>query len=90
VLPEGKPLPIEVIAVRNDGKPLDQPVRANVRLTRINWQTNRLATAGDTTEFDSKPVPQLVWDASSTRLRVWAKIASLRSRSWTSRRWQAG
>ena len=62
VLAEGAALPIEVIAVQPDGKPLNNAVRANVRLTRINWQTNRLATAGDTTEFESKPIPQLVWE----------------------------
>jgi alpha-2-macroglobulin len=62
VMAEGKPLPIEVIAVNTDGKPLDAPVTAKVRLTHINWQTNRLAAAGDTTDFESKPIPQLVWE----------------------------
>ena len=66
VMPEGKALPIEVIAVRNDGKPLDAPLNATVRLTRINWQTNRLATAGETTEFESKPIPELMWERSLT------------------------
>ncbi len=66
VLPEGKPLPIEVIAVQTDGKPLDAPVRATVRLTRINWQTNRVATAGETSDFESKPIPELVWERTVT------------------------
>ena len=66
VLPEGATLPVEVIAVRNDGEPLDAPVTAKVRVTRINWQTNRLATAGETTEFESKPMPELVWERELT------------------------
>lgn len=62
VVTEKQPLPIELIALNPDGKPLDQPVRATLRLTRINWQTNRLATAGDTSEYDSKAVLQPVWE----------------------------
>ncbi len=62
VLKEGEPLPIELIAVRPDGKPLDNAVPAKLRLTKINWQTNRLATAGDTTEFESKARLEVVWE----------------------------
>ena len=62
VVKEGEPLPIELIAVRPDGKPLDHAARATLRLTKINWQTNRLATAGDTTEFDSRARLQVVWE----------------------------
>lgn len=62
VVKEKQSLPIELIAVRPDGKPLDQPVRATVRLTRITWQTNRLATAGDTTEYESKAQLQVLWE----------------------------
>lgn len=61
VVAEGKPLPIELIAVKTDGKPLDTPVTATIRLSRIKWQTNRLATAGDTSEFESKPNLEKVW-----------------------------
>ena len=62
VVQEGEPLPIELIAVKPDGKPLDAPVRATLRLTRIKWQTNRLATAGDTSEFESKAQLQTLWE----------------------------
>ena len=74
---KGKPLPIELIAVRTDGKPLDAPVRATVRLTRINWQTNRLATAGDTTRVrEQSRARRSSGSASSRPLRAWAKTAS--------------
>jgi hypothetical protein len=62
VVAEGQPLPVELIAVKPAGEPLDAPVRATIRLTRIKWQTNRLATAGDTSEFESTPQLQVVWE----------------------------
>jgi uncharacterized protein YfaS (alpha-2-macroglobulin family) len=62
VFKEGTPLPIELVVVSPDGKPLPAPVGATVRLTRITWQTNSLATAGDTTEFDSKAQLEVVWE----------------------------
>ncbi len=62
VAKEGEPLPIELIAVQPDGKPLDKATQAKLRLTRINWQTNRLATAGGTSEFVSTPQLQVVWE----------------------------
>src|SRR4051812_27595683 len=66
VFKEGSPLPIELIAVGSDGKILNSPVKATVRLTRITWQTNRLATAGDTTEFDSKAELHVEWERELT------------------------
>ena len=62
VLKEGEPLPIELIAVQPDGKPLNEATRATLRLRKINWQTNRLATAGQTSEFESKAQLQPVWE----------------------------
>jgi uncharacterized protein YfaS (alpha-2-macroglobulin family) len=62
------PLPIEVIAVGSDEKILPAPVKATVRLTRITWQTNRLAAAGDTTEFESKPELQVEWERELTTI----------------------
>ena len=62
VVIEGQQLPIELIAVKTDGKPLDAPVRAAIRVTRIKWQTNRLAAAGDTSEFESKPLLEKLWE----------------------------
>jgi alpha-2-macroglobulin len=66
VFKEGNALPIELIAVGADGKVLPAAVKAKVRLTRITWQTNRLAAAGDTTEFDSKAELHLEWERELT------------------------
>jgi uncharacterized protein YfaS (alpha-2-macroglobulin family) len=66
VFKEGDPLPIELIAVGSDGKVLAAPVKSTVRLTRITWQTNRLAAAGDTTEFDSKAEFHVEWERELT------------------------
>jgi uncharacterized protein YfaS (alpha-2-macroglobulin family) len=66
VFKEGAPLPIELIAVGADGKPLSSPVKSKIRLTRITWQTNRLAAAGDTTEFDSKAELHTEWEREVT------------------------
>jgi alpha-2-macroglobulin len=62
VFKEGAPLPIELIAVDSEGKTLPAPVNAMLRLRRITWQTNRLAAAGDTTEFESKAQLEVVWE----------------------------
>jgi uncharacterized protein YfaS (alpha-2-macroglobulin family) len=62
VFKEGAPLPIDLIALAPDGKTLPAPVKSKLRLRRITWQTNRLATAGDTTEFDSKAQIEDVWE----------------------------
>jgi uncharacterized protein YfaS (alpha-2-macroglobulin family) len=66
VFKEGNSLPIELIAVGADGKVLMTPVKSTVRLTRITWQTNRLATAGDTSEFDSKAELHVEWERELT------------------------
>ncbi|HKP93579.1 MAG TPA: MG2 domain-containing protein, partial [Chthoniobacterales bacterium] len=63
---EGDRLPIELIAVGTDGKLFSSAVKAQVRLTRITWQTNRLAAAGDTTEFDSKAELHVEWEREIT------------------------
>ena len=66
VFKEGAPVPIELIAVAPDGKPLAAPVKSTVRLVRITWQTNRLAGAGDTTEFESKAELPVEWERELT------------------------
>lgn len=66
VFKEGNALPIELIAVGTDGKVLPSAVKSKVRLTRITWQTNRLAAAGDTTEFESKPELHVEWERELT------------------------
>ena len=40
---------------RHGWQVLPSAVKSKVRLTRIIWQTNRVAAAGDTTEIESKP-----------------------------------
>ena len=66
VFKEGDRLPIELIAVGADGKLLASPAKSTLRLTRITWQTNRLAAAGDTTEFDSKAELHVEWERELT------------------------
>jgi uncharacterized protein YfaS (alpha-2-macroglobulin family) len=66
VFKEGDPLPIELIAVGTDGKALTAPVKSMIRVTRITWQTNRLAAAGDTTEFESKADLHVEWERELT------------------------
>jgi hypothetical protein len=82
VLPENAPLPVEVIAVTPDGKPLDRAVAATVRLTRITWQTNRLAAAGGTTEFQSKPQLQVLWERPLSTEPASAATGNPPSHSW--------
>ena len=60
VLRQGEPLPVELVAVRTDGTPEAQPVAATVRLMRIEWQTNRVETAGAASEYVSEPEFQLL------------------------------
>lgn len=55
VVHEGEPLPVDVVAVRTDGTPMPQPVEAVVRLTRVDWQTNRVETAGYSSEYRNEP-----------------------------------
>lgn len=66
VLKEGTPLPIELIAVGTEGKSLSTPIRVTLRLRRINWQTNRMATAGETTTFESKAQLEEIWERDLT------------------------
>jgi len=60
---EGAPLPIELIAVQTDGTPLPQPAHATLRITRIEWQSNRVAGAGEVTDFENTAIFQPVWQA---------------------------
>ena len=60
VVHEGEPLPVDVIAVRTDGTPTPQPVDAIVRLTYVDWQNNRVETAGYASEYRNEPRFELV------------------------------
>ena len=63
VVRSGEALPIDVIAVRTDGTPTPEPVTATLRLTRIDWQTNRVETAGNGSEYRNEPRYELVSQA---------------------------
>lgn len=67
VVHEGDTLPVDVVAVRTDGTPTPEPVEATVRLTRIEWQNNRVETAGGGVEYRNQPEFQVV---SETRIKT--------------------
>lgn len=56
----GTNLPVELVAVRRDGQPWPDPVRAKVRLRRIEWRTVRVESAGNVVGFRSEADPVLV------------------------------
>lgn len=60
VVSKGDKLPISVVAVKNDGTPVAESVAAKVRVTRIDWQNNRLVTDEDSSETRSEPLFTLV------------------------------
>jgi uncharacterized protein YfaS (alpha-2-macroglobulin family) len=55
VVRAGQPLPVALIAVRNDGTPEPEPKPAKLRVTHIEWQNNRVETAGYASEYRSEP-----------------------------------
>ena len=63
VVHEGDALPVDVIAVRTDGSPTLAPVKATVRLTRVDWQNNGVETAGGSLEYRNEPEFDLVAQA---------------------------
>ncbi len=60
VLRVGEAVPVEVIAVGADGKPLSQIVNTAVKLTRVDWETNRVEGAGGSNVYSSRPNFELV------------------------------
>lgn len=60
VLREGDTLPLQVIAVRNDGQPMKDAIETTVKLTRVEWQTNRVEDADEAENFRSEPVMQFI------------------------------
>ena len=64
VLREGDALPLQVIAVSNDGKPMKDSIETTVKLTRVEWQTNRVQDADEAENFRSEPVMQFVGQAT--------------------------
>lgn len=65
-LPEGRvaqvgaDLPLQVIAVRPDGSPLDQPLEVHAELIRRNFETVRVKGAGNAISFRSDTVETTV------------------------------
>jgi alpha-2-macroglobulin len=60
VVREGEALPVKVVAVRNDGQPMKDAVETTVKLTRVEWQTNRVQDADEAENFRSEPMLQFV------------------------------
>ncbi len=56
VVRAGDPLPLEVVAVNAaDGQPLDQPVHVTVKLSHIEWRTQRIAIESGDSDYESTP-----------------------------------
>ena len=70
VVREGDALPLQLIAVRTDGTPLPEAVEATVKLTRINWQTNRVEDADEADNFRSQPLFQLAGEVPITTAKL--------------------
>jgi uncharacterized protein YfaS (alpha-2-macroglobulin family) len=60
VIREGEVLPVQLVAVRTDGTPMPDPIEATVKLTRVEWQTNRVEDADEAENFRSEPITQLI------------------------------
>jgi len=52
----GHELPLEIVAVGRDGKPWPDPVAAQVKLQRIEWQSVRIQGAGRSVRFRNEAV----------------------------------
>jgi uncharacterized protein YfaS (alpha-2-macroglobulin family) len=60
VVREGQALPVQVVAVRSDGQPMKDSVETTVKLTRVEWQTNRVEDADESENFRSEPSMQFI------------------------------
>ena len=56
VLKTGEAIPLEVVAVRADGQPWPEPVKAHLTLQRIDWQPVRIQGAGRTIRYRNEAV----------------------------------
>ncbi len=54
VLPVGEQAPIQVIAVRPDGTPYVEPVKARVVIRKLNWRSVRRQGAGGTMAYQNQ------------------------------------
>jgi len=73
----GEPLPLEVVAVRTDGTPNPEPVAAKLQLTRIDWETNRVETAGEASEYENEAHYELI-----TRREIKTSPVVKQGRKW--------
>ena len=60
VVQKGDRLPIPLVAVRTDGTPTPDPVSVKLRVTRIDWQNNRVVTDDDASETQTEPIFKIV------------------------------
>lgn len=70
VVREGDKLPVQVVAIRADGLPEPQAIEATVKLTRIDWQTNRVEEADEADNFRSEPQVTVVSETPVKTARV--------------------
>jgi alpha-2-macroglobulin len=56
VLEVGTPLPLEIVALRTDGTPYSEPVKARLTLQHVDWQSVRIQGAGKTIRFHNEAV----------------------------------
>ncbi len=68
VLREGAPLPVQAVAVGRDGQLWKEAVQMKVKITRIDWQTNRVEGAGDAAIYNSEPVFHVVEETTVSSL----------------------
>ncbi len=78
VVHEREKLPVDLIAVRTDGTPMPDPVEATVRLTRVEWQNNRVETAGGAVEYRHEARFELVSQAA-----IRTQLVSKTAGKWT-------
>lgn len=77
VVRTGDALPLALVAVRTDGTPAPVPVASKLRLTRIDWQNNRIVTDEESSEYQSEPLYKLV-----TEREVQTQAAEKREHKW--------
>ncbi len=60
VVQKGDQLAIPLVAVRTDSTPNPEPIAARVRVTRIDWQNNRVVTDDDASETQTEPIFKVI------------------------------
>lgn len=56
VFHEGDKLPVEIVAVNREGRPVESPVETTAKLTRIEWRSIRYEGAGGTIQYRNEAV----------------------------------